>query len=240
MNAERLLTETEAKQIANFSLGIPFAVSLAAAMWQDNKPIAEIIAPVPFQLGQRSDRQQIVREMSERFLKHCFDQQDLRTVYTLALMRRPDPELLKAMLDVDDLGRELRSLQARYSFMWADRCRLDEKLATFLREYLLEERHLDDTIQQVNETAIAALQLTVEARCRDRTDIAEQFADEPLAETLAALAYHCFWRSEEEGWRYWVPHFVAGWQYDRSWTRTVLEAIELFAPTFSQAGQHRL
>jgi tetratricopeptide (TPR) repeat protein len=238
---DRPITEKQATALARFSLGIPFVISEAAAMWREGKPIEEIVAPVPVQLGGTSPHQQVVKVASERFLKHCFHERDLRTVYALAIMRRPNAMLLQAMLDVEDLGRELQSLKERYSFIWVDQVRLDEKLANFLREYLLSDlQRLNPMVQQVNNNAITWLELDLEQRCLNITDTADLLEEQAIAEAIADLTYHYFWRNEEDGWRYLVPRFIEGWQYNRSWTRSLLEFIEHFAPTFSKEGQRRL
>jgi tetratricopeptide (TPR) repeat protein len=60
------------------------------------------------------------------------------------------------------------------------------------------------------------------------TDTAEQMQETELAELWLDLAHHQFWRSEAAGMRYLIPRFVFGWQYDRAWTRSLLEITESF------------
>ncbi len=239
------LTDEEVEAVARFSLGIPFVISQAAAMWKEGKPLNEIVAPVQTILGKTTLREQVVKETSERFLMHCFSakerERDLRSVYALAMMRRPDVELLKAMLDVTDLEQELQSLRERYSFIWVEEVRLDEKLVRFLREYLLAPvRRNDVMVQELNQQAIIWLRLQLESLTRDIPDTAERLQDDRIAETILDLAHHQFWQGEEEGWRYLVPRLVEGWQYNRTWTRSSLEITEVFRPTFSHEGQRRL
>jgi tetratricopeptide (TPR) repeat protein len=239
---ERPITQAQARALAQFSLGIPFVINQAAAMWREGKPLEEIVAPVPVQLG-RTAREQVVKAVIDRFLMHCFgareQERDLQAVYAMAMMRRPDVELLREMLAVNDLDSELQSLWQRYSFIWVDEWRLDEKLAAFLREYLLVEgQRTRELVQRINKRAIDWLELAIEDLSRDITDTAERLEDERISEAIADLAYHSFWRGEE-GWRYLVPWFVVGWQYHRRWLRGVLEAVEHFAPKFSQAEQRR-
>ncbi len=242
---ERPLSSREIEDIAHFSLGIPFVIDQVAAMWKKGKPLDEIVAPVTVVEGETTPRQQVIKETCERFLLHCFSakerERDLRAVYALAMMRRPDVELLKAMLDVTDLEQELQSLRERYSFIWVERVRLDEKLAQFLREYLLAPIRRDNPIShQLNEQAIAWLELRLEELTKDITDTAEQLQQERIAETIADLVYHQFWQEEEKGWCYLVPRFVEGWQYEKTWTRSLLEVVETFSHTLSEEGQLRL
>ena len=238
------LTDEEVEAVARFSVGIPFLISQAAAMWKEGKPLSEIVAPVQTILGKTTLREQVVKGTSERFLMHCFSakerERDLRSVYALAMMRRPDVELLKAMLDVTELEQELQSLWERYSFIWVEEVRLDEKLAQFLREYLLAPvRRNDVMVQELNQRAIIWLGLQLESLTRDIPDTADRLEDERIAETILDFAHHQFWQGEEEGWRYLVPRLVEGWQYNRAWARSLLEIAEVFRPTFSNEGQRR-
>jgi len=242
---EHSLTHEEVEAVARFSLGIPFVIAQTAAMWQEGKPLANIVAPVQSVLGETTPRQQVVKETCERFLMHCFSakerEQDLRVIYALAMMRRPDVKLLREMLDVTDLEQELQSLRERYSFIWVEQIRLDEKLVQFLREYLLNPVRCDNPIiQQLNERAIAWLELQLEELTRDISDTAEQLQDERIIETIADLTYHHFWQGEEAGWRCLVPQAIVGSQYNRSLAQSLLEVAEVFSSTFSNDGQHRL
>jgi tetratricopeptide (TPR) repeat protein len=242
---ERSLTDEEVEAVARFSSGIPFVIAQAAAMWKEGKPIADIVAPVQSVLGETIPRQQVVKETCERFLMHCFSakerERDLRAIYALAIMRRPDVKLLREMLDVADLEQELQSLRERYSFIWVEQIRLDEKLAQFLREYLLNPVRRDNPIvQQLNERAIAWLELQLEELTRDIADTAEQLQDERITETIPDLTHHHFWQGEEAGWRCLVPQAIVGSQYNRDFARSLLEVAEVFSSTFSNDEQRRL
>ena len=238
------ITAAQAAELARFSLGIPFVLREAAAMWREGAAMAAIVAPVKIELGQIAAHQQVINQTSERFLVHCFSakekEQDLQAIYALAMLHRPDVALLKAMLDCEDLEERLQSLRQRYSFIWVERVRLAEKLAHFLREYLLADlRRTDAGVQQLAERAIAWLELELEARARPLTDTADRFEDERIADAMLALVYYQCWHDEDAGWRALLPCFVEGWQYDRGWTRSLLEVVELFKPYWSQSGRRR-
>ncbi|EKU97292.1 hypothetical protein Lepto7375DRAFT_6471 [Leptolyngbya sp. PCC 7375] len=95
------LTESEAKSIAEFSLGIPFVVNLAAAMCAKGKPITEIVAPVPRKDGETSERDRVIKETCERFLKHCLDipetLPDKQLTFSLAMLRRSQMEAIQSL-----------------------------------------------------------------------------------------------------------------------------------------------
>ncbi|PZU97567.1 MAG: hypothetical protein DCF32_20345 [Leptolyngbya sp.] len=243
----RPITEAQADAVTRFSLGIPFVIRQAAVMWRDGKPIEEIVAPTPAPaLGSGVlAYDEVITVTSERFLVHCFGapehEADLEAIYALALMRRPDADLLRQMLDETDLETRLQSLKERYSFIWVEQLRLDEKLTQFLRAYLLTDlRRTSQPVQTLNDRAIAWLELQVEAKAQGIADTAEKLEEENLAETLLDLAHHQFWHSEDAGMRYFVQRFVEGWQYDRDWTRSLLEIAESFRPCLGPDSQKRV
>ncbi|MEO0396080.1 MAG: hypothetical protein AAF243_08860 [Cyanobacteria bacterium P01_A01_bin.137] len=158
---ESPLTESEAEAIAEFSLGIPFVVDLAAAMCAKGKPIGEIVAPVPGSGGETSERDRVIKETCERFLKHCLDtpetMPDKQLTFALAMLRRSQMDLLGAMVDVQTgLEGRLKALQGRYTFLADDEQRLDEKMANFMQDYLLQDlQRRDSVVQRLNDNAIA-------------------------------------------------------------------------------------
>jgi tetratricopeptide (TPR) repeat protein len=244
---ERPITEEQADAVARFSLGIPFVIRQVAVMWREGKPIEEIVAPTatPALGSGVSAYDQVIKTTSERFLVHCFEapgrEADLEAIYALALMRRPDAELLRQMLDEPDLEGRLQQLKQRYAFIWVEQVRLDEKLTQFLRAYLLADvRRSSTRVQTLNDRAIAWLQLQCEAKAQGIDDTAEQLREKALAELWLDLAHHQFWRSEEAGMRYLVPHFVTGRQYNRRWAQSLLEIAETFSLYCVQDNQQRL
>ncbi|TVQ16943.1 MAG: tetratricopeptide repeat protein, partial [Leptolyngbya sp. DLM2.Bin15] len=241
------ISEEQADAVARFSLGIPFVIRQAAVMWREGKPIEDIVAPTPpLALGSGvSSYDQVITTTSERFLVHCFgapeQEADLEAIYALALMRRPDADLLRQMLDETDLEARLQRLKERYGFIWVEQLRLDEKLTQFLRAYLLPDlRRTSQRVQTLNDRALAWLELQVEEKGRGIADTAEKLEEETLAETLLDLAHHQFWQGEDAGMRYLVPRFVEGWQYDRDWTRSLLEIAESFSLCLGKDSQKRL
>jgi tetratricopeptide (TPR) repeat protein len=176
---------------------------------------------------------------------HCFSaperEKDLQAIYALALMRRPDPELLRQMLDEPDLELRLQTLRQRYSFILVEQWRLDEKLNRFLRAYLLNGlRRTSDMVQNLNKTAIAWLSLQLESKTNGITDTADRLKEEAIAELGLDLAHHYGWQGEDDGWRYLVPRFIEGWQYSRTWARGLVEVAESFRPMMGQDNQKRL
>ena len=231
---ESHLTENEAEAIAEFSLGIPFVVDLAAVMCAKGKPIAEIVVPVLGEDGETSERDQVIKETCERFLKHCLDTPetllDKQLIFALAMLRRSQMDLLGAMVDVHTgLEGRLKALQEKYTLLANDEQRLNEKMANFMQGYLLQDlQRQDSVVQQLNNNAIAWLELQIEEKQKTLDDTVSWFEDERLAGWMLDLAHHYGWRGEDALWNYLEPRFDEAWQYDRSWARSLLQVAEMF------------
>ena len=231
---ESPLTEDEAEAIAEFSLGIPFVVALAAVMCSKGKPVAEVVASVPSENSDINDRDQVIKETCERFLKHCLytpeTLPDRQLTFALAMLRQSQMDLLGAMVNVPTGLRErLKLLQVRYAFLAEDEQRLDDKMANFMQNYLLQDlQRLDDLVQELNNEALAWLKLQIEERQQTLSDTAEFFEDERLGGWMLDLAHHYGWQGEGELWNYLVPRFFEAWQYDRAWELNLLKVGEIF------------
>jgi hypothetical protein len=135
---ERPLQAVEAQAIHRATLGIPLATQEAAAIWKAGAALDEIASDI----SPRAPREHIVKVMTERFLLHCFNDPDhpndrLR-LYALAMVHRPDADLLAKLLQSGDLERDLSELERRHSFVFVSSMKLHDAVTAFLREYLFE------------------------------------------------------------------------------------------------------
>src|SRR5262249_40869507 len=159
----------QAERIAGFTFGIPFAISAAAAMWEQGASLNEILAPITPEKRDHNFHDEIVKKMSERFLAHCVgaDASDIKYIYALALMRRPSVPLFVAMVSKQNAEDLLLDLHQRYSFIWVDNVRLDEKIASFLREYLRADiRRTKRAVQDLNDRAIEFCEQNISAKSK--------------------------------------------------------------------------
>jgi hypothetical protein len=89
------------------SLDIHFVVQQIAAMRQQGIDLATILSAPSADRDDESPRELVVRATSDRFLWYCLNERDKKAVYAMAMMRRSDNDLLKAMLGVTDLEPEM-------------------------------------------------------------------------------------------------------------------------------------
>jgi tetratricopeptide (TPR) repeat protein len=237
------LSDEAAESVKQFSLGIPFVVQQIAAMRQQRIDLATILSAPSADRDDESPREAVVRATSDRFLRYCLDERDQKAVYALAMMRRPDNELLKAMLGVTDLEPEMRSLKARHSFVLLEGkgIRLHDKLESFLQDYLrCGLAGQSSMVRELSDRAVAYLEPRLGEWTQEFTDTADYFESDRIANGLLDLVQFNFWQEVEVGWRYAVPLFVESWQYNRDWQNQLLEVIEAFQMRFDVDSKKRL
>jgi tetratricopeptide (TPR) repeat protein len=237
------LSDDAAESVKQFSFGIPFVVQQIAAMCQQGIELATILSAPSADRDDESPREAVVRATSDRFLRYCLDEHDQKAVYAMAMMRRPDNELLKAMLGVTDLEPEMRSLKARHSFVLLEGkgIRLYDKLESFLQDYLRSGLvGQSPMVRELSDRAVAYLEPRLGEWTQEFTDTADYFESDRIANGLLDLVQFKFWKDVEVGWRYAVPLFVESWQYNRDWQKQLLGIIEAFQVRFDGDSKKRL
>ncbi|GBO53247.1 hypothetical protein APA_1154 [Pseudanabaena sp. lw0831] len=237
------LSDEAAESVKQFSLGIPFVVQQIAAMRQQGIEMATILSAPSADLDDESPREAVVRATSDRFLRYCLDEHDQKAVYAMAMMRRPDNELLKAMLGGADLEPEMRSLKARHSFVLLEGkgIRLHDKLESFLQDYLrCGLAGQSPMVRELSDRAVAYLEPRLGEWTQEFTDTADYFESDRIANGVLDLVQFKFWQDVEVGWRYAVPLFVESWQYSRDWQKQLLGVIEAFQVRFDGDSKKRL
>jgi tetratricopeptide (TPR) repeat protein len=237
------LSDDEAESVKQFSLGIPFVVQQIAAMRQQAIDLSTILSTPSADRDDESPREAVVRATSDRFLRYCLDEHDKKAVYAMAMMRRPDNELLKAMLGVTDLEPEMRSLKARHSFVLLEGkgIRLHDKLESFLQDYLrCGLAGQSPMVRELSDRAVAYLEPRLHEWTQEFTDTADYFESDRIANGLLDLVQFKFWQDVEVGWRYAVPFFVESWQYNRDWQKQLLGVIGAFQVRFDGDSKKRL
>ena len=229
------LIDEAAELVKQFSLGIPFVVQQIAAMRQQGIDLATILSAPSADRDDESPREAVVRATSDRFLRYCLDERDKKAVYAMAMMRRPDNELLKAMLGGTDLEPEMRSLKARHSFVLLEGkgIRLHDKLESFLQDYLRSGlAGQSPMVRELSDRAVAYLEPRLSEWTLEFTDTADYFESDRIANGLLDLVQHKFWQDVEVGWRYAVPLFVESRLYKEDWKKQLLVIIQTFQVRF--------
>jgi tetratricopeptide (TPR) repeat protein len=238
------LNDVEAESVKQFSLGIPYVVQLIAEMCQEGIDLATILLTPSDDRENESPSEKVIGMTSDRFLRYCIrGSADEKAIYAMAMMRRPDNDLLKAMLGMTDLEPEMRSLKARHSFILLEGkyIKLHNNLKGFLQDHLRCGLAGQSTmVRELSERAVAYLESRLHEWQKEFTDTADYFESDRIANGLLDLAQHKFWQDVEIGWRYAVPLFVESWQYNRDWQKQLLGVIEAFQVWFDGDSKKRL
>ncbi len=233
----RPITDVDARKFKELTFGNPLAVKMLANMWRDgvakdtifNHPEAPILTK-----GKK-------RLVAQLFLNQCLNEQDKQAVYALAVMRRPEKELLRRALKAEnnpELHSRLQQLHLRYSFVLPDEFKLDEQYKVFIQEYLLEpEQRLTPEVLELNRQARNYFQQRLDNLIQDKS-IKQQLETPEVTETIGNLVHHWQWRDENQYDENFVwndtkltEYLIAGWQYNINWARNLLQDATVFTST---------
>ena len=256
---DRPIDDADAQAIREFSLGIPLVVAEIVSIWRACPQLSwqQILAPAPVDDAQ-NPRDQVIAIMTKRFLFHCLQQgrdeatrkvltEDLAAIYGLAIVRRPnDHQLLRAMLQTDDLSATLANLQERYSFVFADEFRLHDNLLAYLRPYLLAAaRRESPAVQGLNDRALAHLNERLAANQQEWPELGDRFESENAKALWLDAAHHHFWkaqdpdRDETVAWKFWLGVFVDAWLVNRLFAYELVQVLGGFERCLSPDGRRR-
>ncbi|KST69438.1 NACHT and WD40 repeat domain-containing protein [Mastigocoleus testarum] len=242
----RPITNSDAQKFKKLTFGNPLAVKMLANMWRDgvakdtifNHPEAPILTK-----GKK-------RLVAQLFLNQCLNEQDKQAVYALAVMRRPEKELLRRILKAQDdteLYSRLQQLHLRYSFVLPDEFKLDEQYKVFIQEYLLEpEQRFTPEILDLNRRARNYFQQRLDNLIQN-LNIKQQLETQEVTETINNLVHHWQWRDEKEYDENFVwndtkltEHLILGWQYNINWARNLLQDATVFTSTIKYKQRWQL
>lgn len=237
----RPIIDSDADRFKQLTFGNPLAVKILANMWRDgvardtifNHPEAPIL---------RKGKKRLVAQL---FLNDCLNEQDKKAVYALAVMRRPEQELLRKTLKTQDnteLYSRLQQLHLRYSFVSPDEFKLDEQYKVFIQEYLLEpEQRLSLEILDINGQARIYFQQRLDNLIQGLS-LKQQLQTSEITETVSNLVHHWQWRDEKEYdensvWNdtKLTEYLILGWQYNINWARNLLQD----ATTFTSSRKYK-
>ena len=238
---ERPLSEVETAAISQATRGIPLAIKTAGEIWQKGVSLEKLVGD----LTSATPHQEIVGQMTARYLLHVVDDTDREAIYALALARG-DLDVLRLMLQpvVDepfDLTPRLARLRRDYAAVHLEEARLHDEPAAFITASLRQaERRSSPPIQRMNERAVIALEYRLAALEAELPLLEERCEDEDWVKAAVDMARYLFWLDEQRGWQWLIPRFVEGLAYSRDLRRGLLDVAVEWQTYFSLRSKRRL
>jgi tetratricopeptide (TPR) repeat protein len=238
---ERPLDDTAVDAIRQTTRGIPLAIVLAAEMWQKGIALENIVG----HSDKDTPAQQIVDQMTERYLLHAVTTADRYALYAIALARG-DRAVLQGMLTPTDasgfnVNDELRRLERAYASVYAGEARLHDDPQAFFEAYLRQDAQLSDpSVQRLIERGVAVLEERLERIAADYDLIEERLTDDDYLTTTLTLSDYLFWLDEERAWRWLIPRFVEALAYSDNLRRGLLTEAGRWRKRLSARGKRRL
>jgi hypothetical protein len=235
---ERPLDTQAIEALSRATRGIPLAIDQAAEMWKKGVALADIIGDI----DEATPRGEIVQKMTARYFLHA-PEADKPLLYALALARG-DIEILRAMLSEAEgaLDALLRRLERDYASVHAERARLYDDPAFFLREYLKADlrRVGDARVRALLQRAVETLRARLEKIQADLPRLEDRCESEDWTKATLDLCDYLFWLDEREAWHWLVPRLVESLAYSRALRRGLLSIASSWKAHLSADGQKRL
>jgi hypothetical protein len=244
---ERPLDAQAIEALSRATRGIPLAIDQAAEMWKKGVALADIIGDI----DEATPRGEIVQKMTARYFLHA-PEADKPLLYALALARG-DIEILRAMLSeaegadgsptrLYDLDALLHRLERDYASVHAERARLYDDPAFFLREYLKADlrRVGDARVRAFLQRAVETLRARLEKIQADLPRLEDRCESEDWTKAALDLCDYLFWLDEREAWHWLVPRLVESLAYSRALRRGLLGIANGWKEYVSADGKKRL
>lgn len=243
LTAPDSLSEAEIDALTQATRGIPLALRTAGEIWLKGVGIAEIVGD----LDSHTPHQEIVDQMTARYLLHVLENEaDRQAIFALALAKG-NLKVLQAMLEVEsaapnfDLPTYLQNLRRNYEAIHFYEARLHDTAAAYILSHLQqEERRNSWNIRRLNTNGEAALAKEISQLEEELPLLEERAEDDDWVQASLDRTQMLFWLEEQEGWKYFIPRFVEGLAYNRDLARGLLEIGARWQGCLSKRGNRRL
>jgi len=221
------LTEGQVEAISRVTRGIPLAVKEAADIWRAGVSFEDIVGDI----DDANAGSQIVQRITDGYLQHVVLDSDKHALFALALAEG-DVDILRAMLRPDDgtpfdLDSLLRRLERDYVSVHAERARLHDTPAVFLKDYLQSEvQRTSDQVRTLNMRAIETLRMRLEGLEAELSLIEERCQDDNWVKSAISMAHYLFWLNESEAWHWIIPRYVEGLAHNQDLKNGLIKIVE--------------
>lgn len=224
--AERKLPPDLLQLVSQATHGIPLAVHEAADIWRTGADLKALIGDV----AEITSASQIVQKLTDSYLRYVVKEDDKRILFALTLAQG-DVDVLRALLQEEsgpalDLDALLRRLERDYASVHADRARLHDAPAIFLREHLRSDiMRTSLPVRTLLQRAITFLQKRLPGLEKGLPLLEDRCQDMDWARLTLQLIYYVFWDDRARGWRMIIPRLLEAWLYNRELAGDLLRMI---------------
>ena len=178
-------------------------------------------------------------------MQHVVIDSDKQALYALALADG-DVDMLRAMLRPDDaskfdLEKVLRRLERDYASVHADRARLHDDPAMFVRAYLKEDlRRTSENVQQMIASAVETLSRRQKELEGEVKLVEDRYEDSNWCQMVLTMTQFQLWLDESQAWRWIMPRVVEALAYNPSLVHSLVKIINGWRNNLSEASERML
>ncbi len=223
-----LLSPEQIKSFSAITGGWPLAARIATFLIQTGTPLSG------FRQNPANLETPLVEELFEGPLGSGHP--DRLKLYALALLRRPEPGLLGALLDLrqDFIPTQevLDKIYTRYSFLFEPLRKMvfHSSVERPFRRWLLQPAQRSDSqgLARLNRRAMGFLNERLESWGENFPSLKGRVTEVKWREWALDKIWHAFWLGPEEGWREVLPLYVAALGFNPPLTQEINQLINFF------------
>src|SRR6266568_6936023 len=242
----RNYTHTQIDLIAQFTRGLPLAISMVATLLGQGQLVEDICQEMSS--GRPSD---IISRLARRYLVHAEHQNypegdsrrdDLIEILGLALAfsdLRSDPELLAALWNVTDPLNAFQDLARRHDFVLQVSRRLHDDVRDTLRIDLLDP-YRRVRARAINERALVLLTSRLKLMRTRWPGLDQQLSHKTFITTLLGVLWHTLWFDNQAGLDLLIEVLPILTAADPSTAVAAAAMMDQFANTMNEDQQREL
>lgn len=179
------VNEKAVQFIQKSSRGVPFAVDLLANAIE-NIGVDSFLKKFDDEKFQSvielsNSNEQVIKNVTERFLFYCLQSEsgkaDMAKIYSIALLKEKNPEILKLIWQDSNPSATLQTLQGKYSFFIGE-AKLHDAVQSFIEEYVLSNETLrEGIVKEIVNRALPIYQSTYDKENNKEPNLKDRIAE---------------------------------------------------------------
>jgi tetratricopeptide (TPR) repeat protein len=218
--------------VVSLTHGVPLAVDIVSSLLRE-----ETMDEISRAVTSEGDPTKVVRELTERYLRHAERDDDLKgdipLLFGLALLYadRADLDLVAALWGEEmEVGATLAELATRHDFVLTGRRRLHQEVRGTFQRYMLGEFERGE-YRDSNKRAADLAKSRADAAAAGKTS-RELFESKEWRDASAALVWHRFWVDNADGFKLLCEVFPEAVLFERSFAHELVGIASFFGDTF--------
>ena len=176
-----------------------------------------------------TSNEQVIKNVAERFLFYCLQSEsskaDLPKIYSIALLKENNPEILKKLWQVSNPFATLQTLQGKYSFFIGE-AKLHDAVEEFIEEYVLSNKLIKEGIvKEITASAFPMYQSIYEKECDKEPNLKDRFEESRWKKSTGNLLNCLSWNNSDLAAEFFIKRGIESLLFDADFIKVLRRPI---------------